>query len=198
MNVHSEIWRQYYQKALTRKHSPRTEKAISLRETVSNVALDCGCGTGSDIAYLDEQGLQVHGFDCNQDAVALCRERFNQSALVDITQATFEDYDYPNAGVILAHSSLYFADPSRFEKTWQKLVASLEVGGVFSGDFMGGEDSWASHYRTPTTPLTEQQVLSLFDRFEIASFNQRNEIGTTAIGKQKRWHTFSVMAIKRR
>ncbi len=49
MDDHSEIWRQYYRKALSKPHLKRTEFAIKLNESGLNVAIDCGCGTGSDI-----------------------------------------------------------------------------------------------------------------------------------------------------
>ena len=60
MDDHSEIWRQYYQKALDKPHLKRTEFAMKLNESGLNVAIDCGCGTGSDISFLEQQGH--HGF----------------------------------------------------------------------------------------------------------------------------------------
>ncbi|MCW8348282.1 SAM-dependent methyltransferase, partial [Vibrio sp. ZSDZ65] len=49
MDKNTEIWRQYYDKALSRPHSKRTEFAVRLNESNLKVATDCGCGTGSDI-----------------------------------------------------------------------------------------------------------------------------------------------------
>jgi hypothetical protein len=73
----------------------------------------------------------------------------------------------------------------------------LEIGGVFAGDFMGINDSWASEYRSPTTPLNETQVRELFRQFGIVRFVERDEQGQTALGRIKHWHTFSVVAVKR-
>ncbi|CAH7056898.1 SAM-dependent methyltransferase [Vibrio chagasii] len=198
MDDHSEIWRQYYQKALDKPHSKRTEFAMKLNESRLNVAIDCGCGTGSDIAFLEQQGNQVYGFDVNPDSISICRDRFGQKALVEISQSAFEDYDYPKAGLVIANSSLFFAEPNQFDQTWQRIIDSIEIGGVFAGDFMGVDDSWAYGYRTSTTPLTKAKVLSLFDAFEVIRFHERDEQALTSLEKMKHWHTYSVVAIKRR
>lgn len=193
----TDIWQQYYQKALSRAHSPRTERAVSLNTSGLNVAVDGGCGTGSDMAFLSARGYQVYGFDVHPDSVSLCRERFAGDGQVTVSQAAFEDYDYPACGLMIAHSSLFFADPTRFAATWQAMASSLAVGGVFSGDFMGTDDSWASGYRSPTAPLTREQVTDLFTGFDIIELHERNEQGITALGRTKHWHIFSVVAIKR-
>ncbi|MCK6264897.1 class I SAM-dependent methyltransferase [Vibrio sp. ZSDE26] len=197
MDINTDIWRQYYEKALTRLHSKRTEFAVRLNESNLKVATDCGCGTGSDVEYLEQQGYQVHGFDINPDSVAICRDRFRSKPLVNIAESSFESFDYPKSGVVIANSSLFFADPDQFEVTWSNIKSSIEVGGVFVGDFMGFKDSWAENYRSPTTPLTESEVMSLFTEFEIVRFFERDEEAKTSLGRMKHWHTYYVVAIKR-
>jgi SAM-dependent methyltransferase len=197
MDENTEIWRQYYQKALSRPHSKRTEFAVRLNESNLKVATDCGCGTGSDIEYLDQQGYQVHGFDINPDSVAICRDRFGSKSLVDISECSFESFDYPKSGVVIANSSLFFADPNQFASTWSNIRSSIEIGGVFAGDFMGCKDSWANNYRSPTTSLSQSEVKALFSGFEIVRFFEREEIAKTSLGRMKHWHTYSVVAVKR-
>jgi hypothetical protein len=70
VDENTEIWRQYYEKALSRPHSKRTELAVRFNESNLKVATDCGRGTGSDIQYLEQQGFLVHGFDINPDSAA--------------------------------------------------------------------------------------------------------------------------------
>lgn len=197
MDKHDKIWRNYYRKSVSKPHSYKTEQALMLCESDLKIATDCGCGTGSDTDFLQNHGYQVNAFDINPDSVEICRSRFADNSLVDVRQSSFESYRYPAAGLIIAHSSLFFADPSRFSKTWLSINASLVKGGVFSGDFMGLRDSWASNYRTCTNPLSEQAVRDLFVDFELLEFKERDEQGMTAIGKSKHWHTCSVIAIKR-
>lgn len=197
MDKNTETWRQFYQKALSRPHSKRTELAVRLNESRNHVAIDCGCGAGSDIAYLEQQNYQVYGFDINPDSVAICRDRFGSKSNVEVSQSSFESFNYPRSGIVVANSSLFFADPEQFQNTWKNIDNCLASNGVFAGDFMGIKDSWASNYRSPTTPLTEQQVKSLFANFDIVSFTERDELAKTSLGKMKHWHTFSVLARKR-
>ncbi|MCX8905907.1 SAM-dependent methyltransferase, partial [Vibrio parahaemolyticus] len=88
-------------------------------------------------------------------------------------------------------------DPNQFESTWSKIKSSIEIGGVFAGDFMGFKDSWAKNYRSPTTPLSESEVKALFSGFEIVRFFERDEKSKTSLGRIKHWHTYSVVAVKR-
>ncbi|MCM0150326.1 class I SAM-dependent methyltransferase [Photobacterium galatheae] len=190
-------WSQFYAKTIAREHAFATELAVKCNESGLKVAVDCGCGTGSDIAFLAEQGYQVHGFDINDESVAICHARFEQTPQVSVSQSTFEQFIYPETGLMIAHASLFFADPIRFKETWNVMTSSLVTGGVFSGDFMGTDDSWASGFHCATAPLSKQQILHLFEGFEIIQFQERHEPGRSLIGKEKYWHTFSVVAIKR-
>ena len=195
--TNDEVSRQYYEKSLSKKHAPRTELAIKLNESNVKIAIDVGCGTGSDTSYISKLGYKVQGFDINPDSTAICNKRFVNDPQVTITEASFESFMYPKCGVVIANSSLFFADPVQFEVTWKRIIDSLEFGGVFAGDFMGLNDSWALGYRTPTTSMNRSEVEALFNIFEIIRFHERDEIGKTTIGKTKHWHTFSVVAIKR-
>lgn len=159
--------------------------------------MDCGCGTGSDIGYLSSQGYRVYGFDINAEAVAICHDRFADDELVEVSQNSFERFSYPNAGVVIAGASLFFANPAEFIQTWQRISDSIVEGGVFVGDFLGQSDSWASDYPSQTAPLTKLAVESLFKDFDVIRFHERNELGKTAIGIEKHWHVYSVIAVKR-
>jgi trans-aconitate methyltransferase len=197
MDENSEAWSQYYQRALQRKHAYRTEYSADLNESGLNVAVDCGCGTGSDVEYLASIDYSVYAFDINEEAISICSERFTSSSQINLKVSDFENYDYPKCGLIVANSSLYFADPKRFQDTWLKLASSLDVGGVFAGDLMGERDDWAYDLRQVTNPLTKAQIISLFCDFEVVRFRERDEKGVTSLGQTKHWHTFSVVAIKR-
>jgi len=191
------VWQEYYKKVLSHAHTPKTEMSVQLCESPLKVAVDCGCGTGGDIDYLEQQGYVVYGFDNHPDSIAICKKRFANRASIHLEESSFENYHYPRAGIVIANSSLFFADPSSFENTWEKLAQCIAIGGVFAGDFMGKADSWATHYRSPTTSLSACEAKKLFKNFEIIHWCERDEDGETALGRVKHWHTFSVIAIKR-
>jgi trans-aconitate methyltransferase len=198
MDENSKAWSQYYQQALQRKHALRTEYCAKLNESGLKIAVDCGCGAGSDVAYLLGINYSVYAFDVSKEAISICAERFAPFHRINLQVSDFENYSYPKCGLIVANSSLYFADPKRFQDTWLKMVSSLEVGGVFAGDFMGERDDWANGFKQVTNPLTKHQIMNLFCDFEVVTFRERDENGLTSLGQAKHWHTFIVIAIKRK
>jgi 2-polyprenyl-3-methyl-5-hydroxy-6-metoxy-1,4-benzoquinol methylase len=36
------------------------------------IAVDCGCGAGSDIAYLRNEGFTVYAFDIEEASIKIC------------------------------------------------------------------------------------------------------------------------------
>ena len=44
--------------------------------------------------------------------------------------------------------------------------------------------------------LPKEQVLSLFEKFEIIQFEENEKDGKTGLGKIKHWHTFDIIAKK--
>ena len=56
-----DVWQKYYQEVKNRKHLPRTEVAVRLNQSGLHVAVDCGCGTGSDIEFLAQNNYRVYG-----------------------------------------------------------------------------------------------------------------------------------------
>ncbi|EAR09227.1 class I SAM-dependent methyltransferase [Reinekea blandensis] len=164
MDEHTDAWRQYYEKALNRPHLKRTELAIQLDESDHKVAIDCGCGTGSDLQYLKQQGYTAYGFDVNPEAVKLCQQRFQEDTDIKVTESSFERFHYPEAGIIMANSSLFFADPSQFDTAWRHITSSLRTGGVFAGDFMGLKDSWAQKKPQPDDAIVGRHRTSALRR----------------------------------
>ncbi len=94
-------------------------------------------------------------------------------------------------------ASILILIQSLFASTWRNIRSSIEIGGVFAGDFMGLKDSWVNNYRSPTTSLSESEVKALFSGFEIVRFFERDETAKTSLGRMKHWHTYSVVEVKR-
>lgn len=190
------LWREYYRKIIANRHRAQTEIAESLNTSGNYRAIDCGCGTGADILFLSEKGYEVFGFDNHEDSVRICRERFTDNRDIYISQNNFKDFSYPEAGVVVANSSLFFCEPNDFDEIWFKIDTAIPRGGVFCGDFMGFNDTWVSLPGKTVCPLTGQQVKGLFANYQIKSFQERDAQGITALGKRKHWHTYQVIARK--
>ncbi|MDO6706898.1 class I SAM-dependent methyltransferase [Photobacterium sp. 1_MG-2023] len=197
MDNREELWRRYYERALGRNHNQLAERAFEINQSGVEIVVDCGCGTGSDIQFFSNLGYRVHGFDINADAIALCRQRFSENSQVELMQSSFEHFDYPAAGIVYASNSLYFSLPDVFQDTWAHMTDCLVSRGVFAGDFMGVEDDWATGHHQVINAFTRDEIQALFHDFEIIELSERNEMGSTVLGKQKRWHTYSVLAVKK-
>jgi hypothetical protein len=61
---------------------------------------------------------------------------------------------------------------------------------------MGPEDSWAKQSPDRFTVHGRDEVMGLFSDYSIIDIYEENSPGTTLLGKQKHWHTFSVVAKK--
>lgn len=192
-----KIWAEYYKHALALPHSKLTKAAVELNESGLNAATDCGCGTGADIEFLLENGYQVHGFDKQHESIAICQQRFNNNDEVQLATATFEGYAYKKAGVLLALSSLYFADSGVFSKTWSAMTSSIAKGGVFAGTFLGYDDDWVKAIPERVCPVSDADLSTMFEGFEVIKMEELKEQGNTLVGNQKFWHKYAVLAIKR-
>ncbi|NRA21631.1 MAG: class I SAM-dependent methyltransferase [Oceanospirillaceae bacterium] len=184
----------FYQTTAFKPHRKMLEKFIKFDLTEHRIAVDCGCGIGNDTAYLLAQGYRVHAFDNNATAIDSCRDRFSNAAQITLTQQSFEDFDFPDSSLFIAYSSLFFCHPYHFTKTWQRIADSILSGGIFNGDFLGINDSWAGAKNITT--LTSDQLQSLFQDFKILSVKERDEIGKCALGEQKHWHSYTIVARK--
>lgn len=188
--------KEYYRITGNQAHSPRTELAISLDNSAKKMAIDCGCGAGNEIAYLLSNDYRVHGFDSSKDSVDICIERYASNSHVEFSKNTFENFVYPDCSLLIAYNSLYFSDPAKFSHTWNHMVQSMGPNGVFSGDFLGLKDEWAHRTNIQINPLSARELDRLFVDFDVVSFKETDEIGKTALGHEKHWHAYSIVAKK--
>ena len=196
---------EYY--TVTENRQPREPlvKAVSLLPSSSgnDVAIDCGCGAGSTIAYLRDQGLTVHGFDLEAESIERCQRRFSNDPSVHLTQASFSDFNYPAANLIVADASLFFCPRSDFPNVWDKISNALQPGGVFFGGFLGPNDTMATDlydrdaFWPDVCTFTEPELRPFFKDFEIAEWVEHEIDGKTAQGEDHHWHIFAVIAIRR-
>lgn len=192
----------YFEATFNRNTRDDLKHAVSL-VVGDRVAIDCGCGAGSDIAYLRTEGFTVYGFDIEQDIIARCKQRFQGDDEVQLSVSSFRSFMYPSAGLVVADASLFFCPKHDFVEVWQKIENSLGKGGIFCGSFLGPEDSMAGSeydgkaFWPDVLVLTSEQVKNCFNHFEIVSFNEHKVSGTAPGGEPHSWHIFSVVARKR-
>ncbi|WP_025822142.1 class I SAM-dependent methyltransferase [Shewanella marina] len=191
---------QYYSETTNRSTREDLMYASNLIGNVK-VAVDCGCGAGSDIAYLSENGFRVHAFDINEESVRLCSERFSKVKNVFLSHESFSSFEYPKSTLIVADASLFFCPPEEFYGVWRSISESLNPEGVFCGSFLGQNDTMAGPnydrkaFWEHVLVFTEAAVRALFSEFEILKFVEHNVSGEIQ-GIPQQWHIYSVVAKK--
>ncbi|CZF86720.1 class I SAM-dependent methyltransferase [Grimontia marina] len=190
-------WNQYYQKVSPMPHRKLVEKAVKLDKTGHRVAVDCGCGSGAETAYLLAQQYEVHAFDFNEDAVTLTHQRCKNNPKLNLTLDSFSEFEFPISSLITANNSLFFCEAKELDAVWSRIRSSLIRGGVFCGDFIGRNDTWNQDPSRALAPVDKAMLDSMFKGFKIVFLKERNELGKTAIGIEKHWHTYTLIAIKR-
>lgn len=187
----------------TEKSSARPDLIFALEELKEGkVAIDCGCGAGSDIAFLRSKEFTVHAFDLEEESIIRCKDRFKGDDRVFLSQDSFSSFTYPSASLVVADASLFFCPENEFDSVWENITNSLECNGVFCGSFLGPKDTMASQdydkeaFWADVLVLTESKVKEKLQGYEILKWTEHDLSGEASQGKPHHWHIFSVVAKK--
>jgi len=198
----SKELKKYYDSTKNCDVRPDLKYAIDLVKQ-PKIAIDCGCGAGSDIAYLLTKNFTVYGFDSEDESILRCKERFDDNSNVVLTQDSFASFKYPSASLLIADASLFFCPQNEFCDVWNNMHDCLYPEGIFCGSFLGANDTMAgpSYDRAAFWPnilvFDETQVRSLFNKnYEIHHFTEHRSSGKSPEGEPHEWHVFSVVAKK--
>lgn len=192
---------EYFNATEARETRDELRLAVDLVEG-PRVAIDCGCGAGSDIAFLRDNGFFVYAFDIESESIDRCRKRFGDDKKVMLFEDSFSSFEYPNASLILADASLFFCPEGEFNTVWRKITGALLPEGVFVGSFLGPDDTMAGpdYDRTAFWPevmvTSEEQIRSWLAGFNVVTFSEHRTSGRTVNGSLHDWHIFSVVARK--
>ena len=190
---------EYYQQTKQGVIRPELEYALSI-SSGGGIAIDCGCGAGSDIAHLRAAGYIVHAFDINEQSIALCAARYKNDSNVFLSVDSFGSFLYPGASLIIADASLFFCPTDEFDLFIDKIEKSLEPHGVFCGAFLGARDTMSSpgfeseKYWGDVLVLSEEKIKTSLKKFEIHQFVEHESDGFTPTGDAHHWHIFIVVA----
>lgn len=200
--VFDQDWTAYYSAVVGRPPRDTLLTALARFEVEesaasSRLAVDLGCGEGRDTVELLRRDWRVLGIDGEKEAIArlLARSDANLNHL-ETQVVRFEDVNLPQTvDLINASFSLPFCPPEHFPGLWKKIVFSLRSGGRFCGQLFGDRDSWAIY--SSINHHTREQVEMLLQPFEVEMLEEEDHPGTTALGEEKHWHLFQIVARKR-
>lgn len=194
--------KKYYDSTKNRDIRSDLKYAIALVNK-PKIAIDCGCGAGSDIAYLLTKNFIVYGFDTEVESISRCKKRFDGNNTVILSKDSFASFKYPRASLLIADASLFFCPQNEFDDAWSNMYDCLYPEGIFCGSFLGANDTMAGPgydrdaFWSDILVFNETQVRSLFNKnYEIHHFTEHRSSGKSPEGEPYDWHVFSVVAKK--
>lgn len=181
-------WTIYYDKQVGRATNPLLLEALKHCAT-PGLAIDLGCGEGTDTRSLLAQGWQVLAIDAEAEAI----ERLQHSLTVTPNEALrtqiadARTLALPDCDLLYAGLSLPFNHPDDFPELWQRCWRAVKPKGIFAAHLFGDRDGWAHN---PTRTFhTHAQAKALVTQAEVLHFEEREFEGHSALGP-KHWHWF--------
>lgn len=107
---------------------------------------------------------------------------------------SFEEIKLPRTDLIVSNFALSFCKKNKFEYVWNEIKNSIREKGYFVGNIFGNNDEWK---KKEMTFLSKKEVYELLNDFNIKYFKEKEFEGKTAIGKNKHWHVFYIIAQKK-
>jgi tellurite methyltransferase len=190
-------WDDYYKAVAKRPPRDLLAKTLAHFGDQTGFAVDLGCGAGIETAELLRRGWRVLAIDNQPAAIAhlLARVPAEQQANLETQVFAMERLVLPPSDLVWASASLPFCLPEHFERLWHTIVASLRLGGRFSGDFFGKRHVWASNPHM--TFHTQEQIEELVSSLEIEYYNVVESEMQTALDGSQHWHAFEVIASRK-
>ncbi len=195
-------WTDYYQAVSGRP--PRETLLIALERLSAEasassrrIAVDLGCGDGRDTVELLRHNWQVIAIDGEPEAIARLRRRSDINRMYLETRVQrFEVLTLPpDVDLVNASFCLPFCPPDSFIALWEEITTALKAGGRFCGHLLGDRDSWAAYRDINFHP--RPQLEQLLAPFEMELLDEEEHLGKTALGEEKYWHLYNIVARKR-
>jgi trans-aconitate methyltransferase len=185
-------WEDYYRAIEGR--SPRPLFVDALEQTNGPaVAVDLGCGDGTETLALLAAGWRVVAVDAVPEGIARLRASVPTASAARLTAlvAPFHKADLRPADLVYAGLSLPFCDPSDFGEAWRRRAGAVRPQGILAAHFFGPRGTWAD---TPDMTFhTRADVEALLDGFDVLQLDEQDEDGE-AVSGPKHWHVFHVIA----
>lgn len=156
-----------------------------------NVAIDLGCGTGNDTAFLLDKGFKVTAIDQEEQVKDFIKNKNLNQENLKIIIDDFSRIEITKSDLLLANFSLFFVKEN-FDEFIENLLKNINLKGFFVGNFLGKEDDW----NETRTIVDKEKLLEYFKDFEMLYFSEEKYYKDTANGKGKFWHVYTVIAQK--
>ena len=192
VDTSDDKWERYYEAGRGRAVRPLLTTALARIDREPGVAVDLGCGDGTETLALLTAGWTVHAVDSSPDGIARTEYRGRAHADRLTTHRTrLEDFEPPTADLIYSGWTLPFCHPESFDALWARLRGAMAPQGLLAVNLFGVRDDWASEQGMTFRTLEQAQDMAagLVD----VSVTETEEDGQSFSGP-KHWHEISIMA----
>jgi hypothetical protein len=172
---------------------PLLIRAAGLAEPKDH-AHDAGAGALNATRYLLSAGFKhVTALDSSPASQTVAAELPREQ--VRFVLSRFEDFDYPDRAYefVNAEFSLPFISAAAFPSVFTKLMDSVKIGGLFTGQLFGPNDSW----NLPESAMnfhSRSDVERLLRGWTVLELTEEDRPGKTKLGEDKHWHIFHIIA----
>jgi SAM-dependent methyltransferase len=196
----SDYWARYYAVTVGRPSWDTVKRAIGLfaaddvDHPRSRFAVDLGCGAGRDARELLRAGWRVLAVDRERGAIETLEAATSPDLrpALETCVADLATVDVPACDLVNASLSLPFLAADRFWRTWERVLAALQVGGRVATMLFGDRDGSSSD-PSMTCP-SPQRVRASLASFELEHWIDREEDTQTALGEPHHFHMVELVA----
>ena len=184
--------KEYYKATMNMQVSGLMKKFFNYKyneKLTGNKAVDLGCGTGNDTEFLISKGFKVTAIDSEEQVKDILDRKITDRTNLNVLIGDFSKIEIPKADLILANMSLFFVKDN-FDEFIKKLLQKVNEKGFFVANFLGKEDDW----NESKTTIKKEKLLDYFKDFDINYFSEEKYYKDTALGKNKFWHIYTVIA----
>lgn len=185
----------YYEKTKNTIARMNVRKFMDM-EVAPKRCIDLGCGAGNDTIFLIKNGWKVTAID-KEDTEMIIKNYLNkeEQKSLEFIKSDFENITLKSCDLLVANFSLPFCKKDYLKELWEKIEKSIIKNGYFVGNFLGINDTWIN--KPNMIFLRKEEVLNLFSSFNIIKFYETEKDAKTALGTEKHWHIFDVIAKKK-
>ena len=174
-------------------------KTLDMPDLNVGLALDLGCGSGSDSLELLRQGWQVTSIDKSEEGINFLKAQIEDDDSIEIKNTSFEDMKLlkNNYDLIYSRYALYFCQKTNWQSVWKEIKESLKSGGMISMHLFGINDGFKNSKRHgDMTFFSKDDIKETFKEFKIIFEHEDEHDAKSAVGQMKHWHVFTIVAQK--
>lgn len=156
-------------------------------------AIDFGSGAGIETIDLLNRGWQATAIDRELSSKDTISTAINQQNNFKFIHSAFENLkELPSCDFFFAYDSLSFIKRNSFNKTWELIVNSIALEGIFAGTFFAPQHAWV--LSGDCLGFSLDSVKELCTQFDISYLEESNKDVVTELNGKVNWNSIEIIA----